>query len=138
MNPLQAAQQALEKLNPIPQPLRVLIGSSWFWLAIWVALCVGVVRYLFGEKLGAWIGLTLAALSWWTFVPSGRDELNIAVVVFVLTQLIGSIWSSASFTAGARGVKICPDCAEEIKSRARVCKHCGFEFQKKDQQKNAL
>jgi hypothetical protein len=131
MNPLQAVQQGLEKLNPIPQPLRVLIGSSWFWLAVWVSLWVGITRYLFGEKLGAWLGLTIAAISWWTFVPNGRDELTIAMIVFVIAQVIGLIWSRSSLTAGARGIKTCPDCAEDVKSRARVCKHCGFEFQTK-------
>jgi hypothetical protein len=24
--------------------------------------------------------------------------------------------------------KICPDCAEEVKAEARVCKHCGYRF----------
>ena len=131
MNPLQAVQQGLEKLNPIPQPLRLLTGSSWFWLALWVALCAGVARYLFGEKLGAWLGLSVAAISWWTFVPAGRDELSLAVVVLLIVQITGFVWTRSSLSAGMRGVKTCPDCAEDVKSKARVCKHCGFEFQAK-------
>jgi hypothetical protein len=131
MNPLQAVQQGLEKLNPIPQPLRVLIGSSWFWLALWVALCAGVARYLFGEKLGAWLGVGVAALSWWTFVPAGRDELSLAIVLLLVAQIIGWMLTRSSLSAGIRGVKTCPDCAEDVKAKARVCKHCGFEFNAK-------
>ncbi len=130
-NPLQAVQQGLEKLNPIPQPLRVLIGSSWFWLAVWVSLCAGVARYLFGERLGAWIGLAVAALSWWSFVPNGRDELIVGIGILLITQVIRFLWSRSSLTAGIRGVKTCPDCLEEIKIKARVCKCCGFEFEAK-------
>ncbi len=30
--------------------------------------------------------------------------------------------------AAAGGTKVCPDCAEEVKAQARICRYCGHEF----------
>jgi predicted amidophosphoribosyltransferase len=29
----------------------------------------------------------------------------------------------------AEATKLCPDCAEEVKAAARVCRFCGFRFE---------
>lgn len=36
--------------------------------------------------------------------------------------------SASSFEAEGRKTKVCPDCAETVLDAARVCKHCGHEF----------
>ncbi len=39
-----------------------------------------------------------------------------------------SVESPIAGTSATTGMKACPQCAEEVKAAARVCRYCGHEF----------
>jgi hypothetical protein len=54
------------------------------------------------------------------------DERATPRLETVKQQLLENLKARQSELHAAEGLKICPDCAEEIKSEARVCRFCGF------------
>jgi Uncharacterised protein family UPF0547 len=136
MNPIQSAIQngwksvleSLQRLNPIPEPLRPLFGSRLFWFAVWIAAFSAFGRNLLGERLGGWAGVVVGGVLWWSVVPDSRLELGLLVAVIVGLPLIAAVLRGTNLGRRARGSKLCPDCAEEVKVAANVCKHCGYRF----------
>ncbi len=136
MNPIQTAIQngwktvldGLQRLNPIPEPLRPLFGSRLFWFAVWAAAFSAFGRNLLGERVGGWVGVAVGGLLWYSLVPDANLELGLLVLVVVILPLFGSLLRGTTLGRRTRGAKLCPDCAEEVKSAAHVCKHCGYRF----------
>jgi branched-subunit amino acid ABC-type transport system permease component len=140
MNPIRGVQEAiqngwqtvlaqLQALNPIPEALRPLLGSRYFWFALWISAFSAFGRNLLGERIGAWAGLAVGGLLWYGFVPNAGFELGLLVIAIVLIPLLGTLLNRTNLGRRARGLKLCPDCAEDVKGTAKVCKHCGYRFE---------
>jgi hypothetical protein len=140
MNPLQGVQQAIQngwnsvleallRLNPVPEPLRPLLGSRWFWFALWLATFSALGRNLFGERFGAWLGLAAGGALWAAVVPNPEAEVYALLALGVLVPLAARLWRGSSMGQRTRGLKTCPECAEEVKRAAKVCKHCAHRFE---------
>ena len=119
---------SLLRLNPIPEPLRPLFGSRYFWFALWIAAFSAFGRNLLGERVGGWIGLLICGALWAVAVPDSRLELVLLVVLLVALPVLGGWLTRSMLGRRARGVKVCPDCSEEVKGAAKVCKHCAYRF----------
>jgi hypothetical protein len=68
---------------------------------------------------------------WWSVVPDSSLELGLLGVVIVVLPLIAVGLRGSGLGRRVRGSKLCPDCAEEVKGAAKVCKHCGYRFEAK-------
>lgn len=133
MNPnaiLKSVTDALTRLNPIPEPLRALFGSRWFWLAVWLGAFSALGRTLIG-RVGAWLGLVLGAYLWISLIPDGGTEIVVIGVGLIVVYAVSWAWSRTSWGQRAQGFKRCPDCAEDVKHRAHVCRYCGYRFAEK-------
>ena len=119
---------SLLRLNPIPEPLRPLLGSRYFWFALWIAAFSAFGRNLLGERVGGWIGLLIGGALWAVVVPDSSLELVLLAVLLVALPVIGGWLTRSMLGRRARGVKVCPDCSEEVKGAAKVCKHCAYRF----------
>ncbi len=127
---LNAIKDALAGLNPIPEPLRVLFGSRWFWLAVWLGTFSALGRTLLG-RVGAWLGLGLGAYLWISLIPDGGLEIMVLGVGLLLLRTAVWAWSRTAWGRQTQGLKRCPDCAEDIKHDAHVCRYCGYRFEDK-------
>ncbi len=139
MNPVQSMQNAIAAgwqkvldgllaLNPVPEPLRPLIGSRYFWFLIWVAIFSSLGRNLLGERFGAWLGAIIGGLVWASFMPRPELELGGLLLLLVIAPVLLGWFSRTRLGQRTRGAKTCPDCSEEVKHQAKVCKHCGYRF----------
>ncbi|MEY4529535.1 MAG: hypothetical protein RLZZ156_256 [Deinococcota bacterium] len=139
MNPVQSMQNAIAagwqkvldgvlSLNPVPEALRPILGSRYFWFLVWVAIFSSLGRNLLGERFGAWLGAILGGLVWASFMPKPELELSGLVLVMIIFPVLLGWFSKTKMGQRTRGAKTCPDCSEEIKNQAKVCKHCGFRF----------
>jgi Uncharacterised protein family UPF0547 len=76
------------------------------------------------------IGLGVALVGIWLLRPP--LVLPVAVANGIgrkpASSSASSLGSAAPAASEQSETKICPDCAETVKSAARVCKHCGFRF----------
>jgi Uncharacterised protein family UPF0547 len=140
MNPVQSVQTAIQNgwqrvleginaLNPIPEQLRPLLGSRYFWFALWIAVFASIGRNLLGSRLGALIGTALGAALWWSFVPNAELEIMLLIAAALVLPWFGAWLTRTGLGRRARGQRVCPDCAEEVKFEAKVCKHCGYRFE---------
>ena len=140
VNPLQGVQQAIQngwkglldnllRLNPIPEALRPLFGSRYFWFALWIALFSAFGRNLFGERIGGWVGLLIGGALWAVTVPDSSLELVLLVILLIALPALGGWLTRSGLGRRARGVKVCPDCSEDVKAAAKVCKHCAYRFE---------
>lgn len=118
----------VETLNPIPESIRPIIGSRYFWFVIWIAAFSALGRNLLGGRIGNWVGLFTGGALWYYSVPNSITELTVLVVILIVSPFIASWLSRSKFGCSVRGLKICPDCAEEVKSKAKVCKYCAYLF----------
>ncbi len=121
-------KEAILSINPVPEAIRPIIGSRYFWFVVWIATLSGLGRNLLGDRIGPWLGLFAGGASWYLIVANPWHELTILVVILVCSPFLSSILSNNKVGRQLRGVKICPECAEEVKSKARVCKHCTHRF----------
>ncbi len=140
MNPVQSVQNAIATgwqkvldsiiaLNPIPEPLRPILGSRYFWFLLWLAVFSSLGRNVLGERFGAWIGAILGGFIWAVLMP--RPELEVSALIFVLiiAPVLLNWFAKTGLGKMTRGAKTCPDCAEEVKTQAKVCKHCSYRFE---------
>ncbi len=117
------------------QPMEFLILTV-FWGCIWGALCA----WLAGEKGRdgtTWFVLgflfSLVALLVLGFSPSGEPPQTVArsTATFGSLDLARTPPPARASTSGAprsNASKRCPDCAEEVKAEARICRFCRYEF----------
>ena len=119
---------SLQRLNPIPEPLRPLFGSRYFWFALWIAAFSAFGRNLLGERIGGWLGLLIGGALWAVAVPDSSLELLLLVVLLIVVPVLSGWLTRSMLGRRARGVKVCPDCSEEVKGAAKVCKHCAYRF----------
>jgi hypothetical protein len=127
---LNAFQDAITKLNPIPGPLRALLGSRWFWLAVWLGVFSALGRTLLG-RVGSWLGLALGAYLWISLIPDGGPEIAVIVIGVLALRGLAWAWSRTAWGPRTQGIKRCPDCFEDIKHEAHVCRYCGHRFEDK-------
>lgn len=131
-------------------------GDGWLVLLFAVGVFAGVYRAYAG-KIRTWavavFGLLILGVAIYDGTGS-RTELHSAVEVFGKTVNDKGSAGVGIYAAGAAGVlamlaglnlarggtmldakqateetKVCPDCAETVLAAARICKHCGHEFE---------
>lgn len=79
----------------------------------WFAFNLLTINYLF-------FGFVIVPIHVYSDIQSAQKRLG------KVQSSTGS--SSAAATPFKNRQKTCPDCAEQVKLRARVCKHCGHEW----------
>ena len=64
------------------------------------------------------------------FFNTVLDFLIVAAVIFFVVNRLGSLFKPKPVEAAPAEptVKECPDCCEEVKIKARKCRHCGHAF----------
>jgi hypothetical protein len=119
---------AILNLNPIPEPLRPILSSRYFWFIVWIAAFSSLGRSLLGGRIGNWIGLSVGGWLWYLIMPQAGPELPVLILAIISLPILSKWVSEQKWGRLIRGVKICPDCAEEVKVKAKVCKHCSYRF----------
>jgi len=121
-------KEAILSLNPIPEPIRPILSSRYFWFVVWIAAFSTLGRNLFGGRVGNWIGLSVGGGVWYWIMPHSGPELPILIIVLIASPILGAWLNHTKLGRLVRGTKICPDCAEEVKVKAKVCKYCSYRF----------
>lgn len=104
-----------------------LIAIALFWaLPIYLAKRIGTRRgrrytWILGLVL-SWLGVLIVALLLSRATDSsavaGLDELDDS----------GAAEGPASGEFGVRAMRPCPECRQEIRAEARICRHCGHRI----------
>jgi hypothetical protein len=115
-------------LNPIPEPVRIILASPWFWLVVWLGACASVGRSVLGARLGPWLGFGFAGLIWAWLLPDGAQAVTVVIVALLAVRAVGGWLPRTRLGHRARGVKVCPECAEEVRAQANVCRYCQHRF----------
>jgi hypothetical protein len=113
--------------NPIPEIVKPIIGSHYFWVVLWLATANIIGSKLLGKNFGGWAGVVTGGAMWCILISKSSTDL-LLVVAIALLPFLGKRLNRSVQMHRFRGVKICPDCAEEIKELAKVCKHCAHCF----------
>jgi hypothetical protein len=125
-------ESILDGLNPIPEAIRTLLGSRFFWFALLLALVSGLGRNMlggFGTQLGNGLGILLASAIWIGLMPDGWLEPAVTLLGIVVLRWVFAGVSGSGFAQRVRGTKTCPECAEEIRKAANVCRYCHHRFE---------
>ena len=80
----------------------------------WWALVLGVIAAMFSASL--------------THSPDAREAWQAAGAYAVLLTAVLLHRTHVHFDTAAAEKRQCPDCAEVVSVRARVCKHCGYRW----------
>jgi hypothetical protein len=111
--------------NPVPEEVMPIVGNSLVWYLVWLAITTAIGKLL-GKSIGGWIGLAAGGVLW-CMISKSIGDIAIILVIFSL-RFSGRFLSVSGLGRRIRGVKICPECAEEVKRLAKVCKFCAFKF----------
>jgi Uncharacterised protein family UPF0547 len=124
-----------------------LLVSGWSAVPdvlFWAGVAYGVFALLFcvwgavkpfaaGMRKWALIALPCYAVIAYSVIGSEPDDRRLALQILAaggLVWAVGMAWGEYSDWQFRQRVKVrvCPDCAEEVKTAARRCKHCGYRF----------
>jgi hypothetical protein len=136
---------------------NMLISSNGGYVLILFAIGSGCAIYRGYQRPTSrtWVPIVLGAWSLGIAIYQGTDSSNLNVCppsgfgcvkagaglgIYVsalgaLLVLVGGLFmvgrshSSAEVARDKDVTKQCPDCAEDVRLDARVCKHCGFRFE---------
>ena len=131
MNLSRSWAQFWTGLNPVPDAIRVLLGSRFFWFALLLAFASGFGRNVLGglgPQLGNGLGILLASAIWIGLMPDGWLEPAVTLIGILILRWVFAWLSSTGLAQRWRGLKTCPECAEEVRSAANTCRHCQHSF----------
>jgi Uncharacterised protein family UPF0547 len=114
-------------LNPIPEAVRTLLGSRFFWFALLLAFASGLGQNVLGG-FGTTLGILLAGAIWIGLMPDGWLEPAVALAGIVILRGLFAWLSSTGLAQRIRGLKTCPQCAEEVRIAAKTCRYCQHSF----------
>jgi hypothetical protein len=114
-------------LNPIPEAMRTLLGSRFFWFALLLTFGSGLGRNVLGG-LGMALGILLASAIWIGLMPDGWLEPAVTLAGILVLRWIFARLSSTGLVQRLRGMKTCPQCAEEVRMAAKICRYCQHSF----------
>ena len=127
MNPSRSWNQFWTGLNPIPEAVRTLLGSRFFWFALLLAFGSGLGRNVLGG-FGTALGILLASAIWIGLMPDGWLEPMVALLSILILRWLFGWLSGTGLAQRLRSMKTCPQCAEEVRGAAKTCRHCQHSF----------
>jgi ribosomal protein L37AE/L43A len=117
----------------IAQNTMIQSGGGWLILGCAVGI-LGAVYRVHSTRMTTWAVFVLGSpLLHGSVTVNGSPAVGIyaAGAAGLLAVFAGFILAGnavSSYQGAQRRTKVCPDCAETVLGEARVCKHCGHQF----------